>query len=403
MRFDLRPIFVTLLRNPTGALLVSLQIAVTLAVLVNAVYIVEQRLEKIMLPAGTDTENTFAIASSGFAQDFDFQASLREDLAYLRSVPGVLGATASNSVPMLGAGGASVSLATKPNDEAHGLLGRVFEMDEQGLTALGVRLVAGRDFRANEVLPSAESVTASIPPQIIVTQEFANALFPDGNALGRTVYDAGDATATIIGIIERLRDVASDRAWTMIVPRLPAGPFAANYIVRTEPGRRDAVLRVVEEHILSSNPRRMIAWIRPLEDIQRRTHITDRNMGIVLSIVTALLLIVTAIGLFGLTTFNVSTRTRQIGMRRALGARRMDVVRYFMLENWLVTTAGLVVGCPLALAAGYWLSREYSLPRLQLTYLIVSVLALWALGLLAVWQPARQAASVSPAEATRAA
>ena len=406
MRYELRPVFMTLLRNRTGAVLVSLQIAITLAVLVNAVYIVKQRLDAITLPTGVDLENTFAIASAGFAHDFDFQATLNEDLAYLRSVPGVIAATPSNSVPMLGVGGSGKSLATKPNDEAHGLLARTFEMDEQGLAALGVRLVAGRDFRATEIMPSAESVTVSIPPQIIITQSLASALFPDGGALGKTVYDPGDATATIIGIVAGLRDVGSDHAqseWTIIVPRRPAGPFANNYIVRTQPGRRDAVMREVEGHILASNPRRMVAWVRSLEDIQRRTFIADRSMGIVLSIVTVLLLVVTAIGIFGLATFNVSTRTRQIGTRRALGARRLDIIQLFLLENWLISSAAFVIGCPLALAAGYWLSKEYALPRLNLAYLVGGVLALWILGLLAVFQPARRAAAVSPAEATRTA
>jgi putative ABC transport system permease protein len=407
MRFELRPVFVTLLRNRTGAVLVSLQIALTFAVLVNAVYIVNQRLDAMTQPLGVDVDNTFAIASAGFAQDFNFQATLDEDLAYLRSVPGVIAATATNSVPMLGVGGAAQSLATKPNDEQHGLLARKFEVDEQGLAALGVRLVAGRDFRSTEITPSAESVTASVPPQIIIPQALARALFPNGSALGKTVYDSADATATIIGIVERLRDVPAagqgDAEWTIVLPRRPAGPLANNYIVRTKPGQRDAVMRVVEEHVLRSNPKRMVAWVRSLEQIASRAHSTDRNMGIVLSTVTLLLLIVTAIGIFGLASFNVSTRTRQIGTRRALGARRVDIVRFFMLENWLISTAAFVVGCPLALAAGYWLAKEYTLPRLNLVYIIVGVLALWVLGLAAVVQPARRAAAVSPAEATRTA
>jgi putative ABC transport system permease protein len=407
MQFELRPIFVTILRNRTGAVLVSLQIALTFAVLVNAVYIVEQRLDAMTKPLGVDLDNTFAFASAGFAQDFNFQATLDEDLAYLRSVPGVIAATATNSVPMVGVGGGAQSLATKPNDEQHGLVGRTFEVDEQGLTALGLRLVAGRDFRSTEILPSAQSVTASIPPQIIITQPLARALFPGGNALGKTVYDPADTTATIIGIVERLRDVPvagqTDAEWTILLPRRPAGPLANNYIVRTQPGRRDAVMRVVEEHVLSSNPKRMVAWVRSLEQTVGRAYSTDRNMSIVLSTVTLLLLIVTAIGIFGLATFNVSTRTRQIGTRRALGARRIDIVRFFMLENWLISTAALVIGCPLALAAGYWLAKEYTLPRLNLVYLLVGVLALWVLGLAAVFQPARRAAAVSPAEATRTA
>ena len=67
----------------------------------------------------------------------------------------------------------------------------------------------------------------------------------------------------------------------------------------------------------------------------------------------------------------------------------------------MVTSAGVVVGCCLALAAGYWLSTQYQLPRLDLYYLVGGVLGLWVVGQLAAWQPALRAAKVSPAMATR--
>ena len=106
-------------------------------------------------------------------------------------------------------------------------------------------------------------------------------------------------------------------------------------------------------------------------------------------------------GIFGLETLKVNKRTRQIGTRRAVGARKIDIVRYFMTENWLVTTLGVVVGCILALAAGYWLSTQYQMKRLDLYYLEGGVLGLWCVGQLAAWQPSLKAAKVSPAMATR--
>jgi putative ABC transport system permease protein len=110
---------------------------------------------------------------------------------------------------------------------------------------------------------------------------------------------------------------------------------------------------------------------------------------------------VTCLGVFALATFNVSTRTKQIGTRRAVGARRRDIVRYFLIENGLITSTGILVGCALALGTGYWLSLQYALPRLDLYYLVGGVLLLWAIGQLAAWQPARRAAAVPPSVATR--
>ena len=155
MSGNLRQVVSALTHNRTGALLVAMQIAITLAVLTNAVYIVKQRYELAERPTGLDVENVFAVASAGFAQDFDYVATMREDLAYLRSVPGVLAATASNAVPLGGGASAMASLATKPNDEINSIRGGYFEVDEQGIAALGVRLVAGRPFGQSEILPPA--------------------------------------------------------------------------------------------------------------------------------------------------------------------------------------------------------------------------------------------------------
>ena len=96
-----------------------------------------------------------------------------------------------------------------------------------------------------------------------------------------------------------------------------------------------------------------------------------------------------------------STRTKQIGTRRAVGARRTDILRYFLAENWLITSVGVVVGCILALLLGYWLSTTFELPRLKLYYLLAGVVVLWSVSLAAALRPARRASMVSPAIATR--
>src|SRR5262245_38559029 len=107
------------------------------------------------------------------------------------------------------------------------------------------------------------------------------------------------------------------------------------------------------------------------------------------------------VGIAGLAAFNVTTRTKQLGTRRAIGARKFHILRYFVVENWLITTVGALLGCALALIVGLKLGEMYMMPRLPLFYLVAGVLGLWTLGLLAVLVPARRAASISPATATR--
>jgi putative ABC transport system permease protein len=404
MSIPFRPIISALLRNRTGALLVAIQISIALAVLVNAVYIVKQRVDKMNRPTGMDDQNIFVVSSTGFAKDFDYDASLREDLDYLRALPGAISAVAINAVPLSG-GGSATHINTVTGDPAHGQDGNYFAVDDHGLTTLGLKLVAGRDFRAEDVLPAPANVQSYQTPQIIVSQPLADALFPKGNALGKTVYDVDDKPSTIIGIVDNMLGswVSKDHAdYTYFVPRFPTGP-AVRYMVRAQPGQRDALMRTVEEHMSRSNLHRAINWVRPLALFKKNSYLADRNMGVFLVTVTALLLAITSLGIFGLATFNVSTRTKQIGTRRAVGARRRDIVRYFLVENWMITATGVLIGCIMALAVGYWLSDEYHLPRIDLYYLVGGVAVLWTLGTLAAWQPARRAAKVSPALATRTA
>jgi putative ABC transport system permease protein len=404
MSLDIRPVLSSLLRNRTGAVLVSFQIAIALAVLVNAVFIVHQRIEKMNRPTRIDDQNLFGMQIGEFTDRFDYDASVREDLAYLRSLPGVVSASVSNSVP-LGISGSAQSVWTQPDSKGNRVQINYFSMDEQGLNTLGVRLIAGRGFRANEILPPLTQTNAGdFVPQLIVTQAVAQTLFPHQNALGKTVYDSLGQPSTIIGIIDNLIGTGfwgyESVDHVAIMPQLPR-LYGFDYLVRTEPGRRDAIMRTVEEHLSASNPDRVIKWVRPVEFYKKLLYRDDRNMGVFLITVTALLLAVASLGIFGLATFNVSARTKQIGTRRAVGARKADIVRYFMVENGLITTAGIVVGCALALAIGYWLSLQYQLPRLDLYYLVGGVLALWLTGQAAAWQPARRAAGVSPSVATR--
>jgi putative ABC transport system permease protein len=401
---DIRPVVSSLLRNRTGALLVAFQIAIALAVLVNAVYIVHQRIEKMSRPTHIDDQNLFGVRMTEFTDRFNYDASVHEDLTYLRNLPGVVSASVSNSVP-LGISGSAQTVWTQPGAKGKRLHVNYFSMDEQGLKTLGVRLLAGRSFRPEEILPpiTPKNYTDFVP-QLIVTQAAADTLFPHQNALGKTVYDSLGRPATITGIIDNMMGTgwggyeALDHV--AIIPQLPR-LYGFDYLVRTEPGRRDAIMREVEEHLSTSDPNRVVKWVRSLEFYKKLLYLDDRNMEVFLITVTVLLLGIASLGIFGLATFNVSSRTRQIGTRRAVGARRADIVSYFMVENGLVTTAGIVVGCAVALAIGYWLSLQYQLPRLDLYYLVGGVLTLWLIGQLAAWQPARKASAVSPSVATR--
>ena len=388
-------------------MLVAVQIAIALAVLVNALYIVTQRIAHMRRPTGIDVDNVLVISSAGFTEHYNAVTSIQQDLAYLRGVPGVIAATPTGAVPLSG-GGSAQTLVAAPSEIGHGKDNmNQFEIDEQGLAALGAHLVAGRDFRHEDIQPPLTKQEGSrFVPQIIVTRALAEHLWPQQNPLGKRLYDTLGQSATVVGVVDPfIGSWPSNRHpdWVYFMPRTPFtdGGGSLIYLVRTQPGQRDAVMRTVEEHLAASNPNRVVHFVRTLNFFRDLTYLGDRTMSIYLVTVTALLIAVTCLGIFALATFNVSTRTKQIGTRRAVGARRRDIVRYFLVENGLITTTGIFGGCALALAIGYWLSLTYQLPRLDLYYLLGGVLLLWAIGQLAAWQPARRAAAVPPSVATR--
>jgi putative ABC transport system permease protein len=405
LNLHVHPILAALLRNRTGAVLVALQIALALAILVNATFIVEQRVESINRPSGIDEKNLFAIDAAGFTARYDYTSSVRDDLTYLRSLDGVIAATVTDNVPMSGSSNSNALLRRPERNFSNAVFAYMYEMDEQGLLTLGAHIVAGRGFRKEEILPPLDPSTEMRPfPHVVVTQRLARTFFPDGNALGKTVYDTVGRPVTIIGIASDMVGSWPTGDYMLHgiywVPQQPL-MYGFHYLVRTKPGRRDEVMRIASEHLAQSSPDRVIKSVTSVETYKKATFLSNRVTAVALATVNVLLLGVAALGIFGLATFNVTTRTKQIGTRRAVGARKRDIIRYFMVENGLVTTSGVVLGCALALGVGYWLSLLYQLPRLDLYYLVGGILVLWLVGQLATWQPARRASAVPPSVATR--
>jgi putative ABC transport system permease protein len=173
------------------------------------------------------------------------------------------------------------------------------------------------------------------------------------------------------------------------------------YLVRAEPGRRDEVMKAVEQKMSEANPSRIIGKVRTIEQVRKEAYDGDRAMAIILAAVIIALLTITALGIVGMASFWVAQRTKQIGTRRALGATKFDILRYFQTENFIITTLGLLVGGVLAYALSLWLMHAYQSPRLPWYYVPVGFVCLWLLGQAAVLGPALRASRVPPAVATR--
>lgn len=399
---EFRPILSAMLRNKTGVILVGLQIALTLAVVANAVFIIMQRVEKIDRPPGIDSQNLIFAQSYGFGPNYNHRESVRHDLDVIRAMPGVVAASSINGVPMSGGGRAS-NFGAVPEPLKITTNANIYDLDENGLAALGVKLLEGRAFTQQEIQYNPDPNNSDFVPSVIITRDVARAIYGDESALGKTLYDGLSNPAVVVGVIENMLSAWVDfdnPSNVLLQPRIASGPVI-RYVIRTEPGRRDALISEVERKLADANLNRAITWVRPHSYYVEKSYRADSRMVAFLSVIVALMISVTALGIVGLASFHVNVRTKQIGTRRAVGARRIDIIRYFMIENWLLTTGGVAAGAVLAFVFGHWLSTAYALPRLEPVYVIAGVVLLLILGQLAVFVPARRAAAIPPAIATR--
>jgi putative ABC transport system permease protein len=267
------------------------------------------------------------------------------------------------------------------------------------LKTLGLRLVAGRDFQPDEY------VSTGKPAVAIVTRALAQHLYPDKQALGQSMYD-GDNYIRIVGIVDRLlrpnlRAPGVDGD-SMLWPQRPAH-LSVLYVMHSAPQDRARVLQTASAALLKLNPNRLInpKRMQTYQEIRAEYFQRDTTM-IGLLLASALgLLFVTALGITGLANFWVQQRTRSIGIRRAIGATRGDIVRYFLTENFLIVSVGIALGMLLAFLLNAVLMQHYELPRLPWFYLPIGALVLWGLGQLAALGPALRAAAVPPVVATR--
>ncbi|MEJ0098290.1 MAG: FtsX-like permease family protein [Pseudomonadota bacterium] len=405
---EIRPILSTLGRHKTAALLIVLQIALTSAIVCNALFLIGNRLERMQRPSGVVENELVRIQIAGIGTSDNPQSRTRTDLAALRAVPGVKAASVTNEIVFDNSSWNS-GVKLDPKQTHTNLNATDYMADDGFFDTLGLHLVEGRAFHADEFMSfeSLDSASATKVPVAVVTRAMADKLFPDGHALGRDFYSWGDTSPTrIIGIVDNLarpNDNPAGYQYSMIFPIRVPYTKGGRYILRTDPARRAEVMQAAVAALQAGDPNRIVLNQDNLSDMRIKFYKQDRTMAWMLVLVIALLLLVTALGIVGLASFWVQQRTRQIGVRRALGATRMQILRYFQTENFLLVTVGIVVGMLLAYALNQLLMAKAELPRLPYYYLPFGAVALWLLGQLAVFWPARRAAAVPPAIATRSA
>jgi putative ABC transport system permease protein len=405
---ELRPILSTLRRHKTAAALIVLEIALSCAIICNAMFLIGGRLERMDRPTGLAENEIVRIQITGIGQDDNAMALTQSDLAALRALPGVKSASVTNQVVF---GGSSWNSGVNlTQDQTHvNLTATTYLGDEKLPETLGLKLVAGRFFNADELVDwnafNEPGANLAVPVSII-TKDMADKLWPGEDPLGKVYYSWGEGGTRVVGVVDKLARPNTQGGpdayyYSSILPlRIPFN-VGGNYLLRVDPSRRAETLKAAVDALERNGPNRIVLEQQTLEEMRSDYYRQDRAMAWMLVIVSVLLLVVTALGIVGLASFWVAQRTKQIGVRRALGATRGQILRYFQVENFVLATLGIVVGMMLAYGINQMMMERAELPRLPALYLPVGAVVLWLLGQLSVLGPARRAAAVPPAVATR--
>jgi putative ABC transport system permease protein len=399
------PILSTLRRHKTAALLIVLEIALTCAIVCNAVFLIGDRIAKMDSPSGLAESEIVTVELTGIGKSSDARAVTQQDLVALRAMPGVKSAAVTNMMPF---GNSSWNTTIGSEYQNPGSPNAAMYLGGPDLLdTWGMQVIAGRNFTRDEYVDfeEAEQKKAQLG-SVIITKKLAERLFPGQSAVGKHVYVFTQDPQTVVGVIDhvaRANEINGPEGagYAMVLPVTHPYTNGGLYLIRVDSSRRAEVLAGVEAVLNKVDPARIILKKRTFDQVRADHFKQDRAMAYLLGGVSLALLIITALGVVGLASFWVQQRTRQIGIRRALGATRADIRRYFQLENFILATAGIVLGMALAYGINLWLMQKYQVARLPAEFLPIGAAVLWGLGQIAVLGPAMRAATIPPAIATR--
>jgi putative ABC transport system permease protein len=402
------PIIRAMRHNKTRFILIILEIAFTLAIVTNCVNMILEERRSLTHPSGFDDHNIVWLRSRPFAPEFRetkyMQNSIESDVRTIAAIPGVKAVASTNFRPWQGGGSSTtVKEAGKKGDIVRS---QIYYATDGIFNTLGTPITAGRGFTK----PDFNYPDDGDPSVVVISRALARLLFKDANPIGRAIAQpdatgAGQESApyTVVGVIDQFYN---PYGWPIheyaIIAPSPVGSYArgSRFLVRVEPGSMQSVTAEIERRLIASNGGRVLE-LKSIDDIKDEYQAGSRLIVAATTGVIVILVFVTALGILGITSLSVAERTRQIGTRRALGATRGDILRHFLAENWIVTSAGLLLGIAATYGLNFLLVSHVSDVKMSWPLVGIGMVLLWVAGLVATIPPALRASMVSPAIATR--
>jgi macrolide transport system ATP-binding/permease protein len=375
------------------ALLVG-EIALSVVLLTGASLCVRSLLHASSINPGFDTHNialaTLNAGSLGYSAE---QANDFYDryLERIRRVPGVTSASYTDFLP-LGSASSQTSAGTRIGDDRVGV--QVFRVDTRFFATMGIPLLAGRDFTGVESRQSSAYAAA-------VNETLARRLWPGQNPIGKHLWLGGDkTTCEVIAVVRdgKYRTLGEMPAATVYRTGLPP---QRTIVVRTSSGDR-SVVDLLQRAVQEVDSKMVATHVQTIQDYMALPLFPARAAGLLLGASGILALVLTTIGLFGVIAYLVSQRTHEIGLRIALGARRIDVLRLVLRQGLSVTIVGLGIGLAGAFAVSRLLTPLlYGIRANDAATLAEVCLGLAMVAVLACYLPARRAMRIDPASALR--
>lgn len=393
------PIIRALKRNKIRFLLIVVQIAITLAVVTNAITMIRAENAKMSKTSGFDDENIVWVRTKPFSpafKDLPYRISvLNADLRAIQGIPGVVGVANTSFLPWSG-GGSSGEVSVGGGDGSKYRTQMYFSTPGI-LDALGVHLESGRPLRDSDL---DDDPNSKAPSTAIISRELEKLLFQGQSAVGKQLMVTDAMVVNVVGTFDPFYNPYGWPIHDYAV--LLAGHVSrtgAMYLVRVAPGAMKQAVPLIEKRMLQANDGRDVE-MHTITEIKDRFFAEGRIVRGGMSMVIALIVLVTGLGIVGVTSFSVTERRKQIGTRRALGATKGAVLRYFLLENWIVTNAGLILGVVAAYGLNVLLVTKTNGAKLDWRFVVVAVMLLWVQGIVATLVPALRAARFSPVIAT---
>ncbi|BFI96058.1 MAG: ABC transporter permease [Rhodanobacter sp.] len=398
------PIFSALRRHKIPVVLIAAQIGLTLAVFCNATYLLSDAVATVSIHSGVDDGKLglVKIIACDACQVNDINVRA---LNFLRQIDGISAVAVVNTVPF-SSRQADFGIRLDQSSTHETASAHFYAVGPDAPKVLGLELTTGRQFTADDFQPA----TGALPnnANVWVTQALASTLWPGQTALGKDFW-VNKWHFTVIGTLRYLVRPEFELQprfkadWSVVVPMQPGGSLYGTYVFRAAPKKLPTIINMAR-----NNLSRIIPGII-VDDDETRTISTlrteyfkgDMSMISILAAIVGATLLTTVLGIVGLTSFWVSRRRRQIGVRRALGATRFEILKYFLIENAFIVSLGSLVGVASAYALNLGLMQIYELPRLPFLYIPLGVLLMLFVGQTAALGPAIRASSIAPAEAIR--